>query len=88
VTARCSDRRWRHWRITSSWRPAPSPGTAGFLLQGRRLRRAAEDTRQPGGDALVVDGRDARLWQPSTPDDRADAARIVAAARERRHMTG
>ena len=58
------------------------------LLQGRRLRRAVEDTRQFGGDALVVDGRVVRLWQPSTPDDRADAARIVAVARERRHRTG
>jgi len=69
-----------------------SPGTlaryAGFLRQGRRLRRAVEDTRQLGGDALVVDGRVVRLWRPSTPDDRADAARIAAAARERRHMAG
>ncbi|MBW0118960.1 hypothetical protein [Pseudonocardia abyssalis] len=30
-----------------------------------------QDTRQMGGDALVVDGRVERLWRPATPDDRA-----------------
>ncbi len=69
-----------------------SPGTlvryAGFLRQGRRLRTAVEDTRQLGGDALVADGRVVRLWRPSTPDDRADPARIAAAARDRRDTAG
>jgi hypothetical protein len=73
------------WRVYS-------PGTlaryAGFLRQGRRLRPAVEDTRQLGGDALVVDGRVVRLWRPSTPDDRADPARIVAAARDRGRTAG
>ncbi len=73
------------WRVYS-------PGTlaryAGFLRQGRRLRPAVEDTRQLGGDALVVDGRVVRLWGPSTPDDRADPARIVAAARDRGRTAG
>ncbi len=73
------------WRVYS-------PGTlaryAGFLRQGRRLRPAVEDTRQLGGDALVVDGRVVRLWRPSTPDDRADPTRIVAAARDRGRTAG
>jgi hypothetical protein len=66
------------WRVYS-------PGTvaryAGWALRGRRLHRAVEDTRQLGGDALVVDGRVIRLWLPSTPDDRVSPARIAAAAR-------
>jgi hypothetical protein len=65
-----------------------SPGTlaryALFALRGRRLRKPVEDTRQMGGDALVVDGRAERLWAPATPDDRAFPAVIAAAAQARR----
>lgn len=73
------------WRVYS-------PGTVaryvGWALRGRRLQRAVEDTRQLGGDALVVDGRVVRLWRPSSPDDRVEPARLAAAAHERRRTTG
>ena len=64
-----------------------SPGTiaryALLTLRGATLHKPVEDTRQMGGDALLVDGRIDRLWRPATPDDRAAPARIAAAARER-----
>ncbi|MCX6463646.1 MAG: hypothetical protein NTW05_08645 [Pseudonocardiales bacterium] len=68
------------WRVYS-------PGTiaryARLRLRGVTLHEPVEDTRQMGGDALVVDGRVERLWRPATPDDRAAPARIAAAARDR-----
>lgn len=64
-----------------------SPGTiaryALLKLRGVRLHKPVEDTRQMGGDTLVVDGRVERLWRPATPDDRAAPARIADVARER-----
>lgn len=64
-----------------------SPGTiaryALLKLRGATLHKPVEDTRQMGGDALLVDGRVERLWRPATPDDRAAPARVAAAARER-----
>lgn len=64
-----------------------SPGTiaryALLKLRGATLHKPVEDTRQMGGDALIVDGRVERLWRPATPDDRAAPARIAAAACER-----
>ena len=53
-------------------------------LRGATLHRPVEDTRQMGGDALLVDGRVERLWRPATPDDRAPPARVAEAARQRR----
>ena len=57
--------------------------SAGTLLRyaraaagGRRLPRAVEDTRQLGGDAVIVDGSVRVLWQPSTPDDRVEPALV------------
>ena len=68
------------WRVYS-------PGTlaryALFARQGRTLHRPVEDTRQMGGDALVVDGRVERLWLPSTPDDRAEPGLVARVARSR-----
>jgi hypothetical protein len=68
------------WRVYS-------PGTlaryALLAARGATLHKPVEDTRQMGGDALLVDGRVERLWRPRTPDDRAAPARIAAAARER-----
>jgi hypothetical protein len=65
------------WRVYS-------PGTlaryARAALRGRRLPRPVEDTRQLGGDALLVDGWVERLWRPATPDDRAAPAVIAEAA--------
>jgi hypothetical protein len=61
-----------------------SPGTiahyARLKLRGATLHKPVEDTRQMGGDALVIDGRVARLWRPATPDDRAAPVVIAAAA--------
>ncbi len=68
------------WRVYS-------PGTlvryAMFALRRKRLHKPVEDTRQMGGDALVVDGRIERIWRPSTPDDRAAPALVAGAARSR-----
>ncbi|WP_219413694.1 AhpC/TSA family protein [Pseudonocardia nigra] len=62
-----------------------SPGTllhyARAVARGRRLQKPVEDTRQLGGDALVVDGVVRRIWRPRTPDDRADPRVIAAGAR-------
>lgn len=64
-----------------------SPGTllryALLALRGATLHKPVEDTRQMGGDALVVAGRVVRLWRPSTPEDRASPALVAAAARAR-----
>lgn len=68
------------WRVYS---PGTIAGYALRRLRGATLHRPVEDTRQMGGDALVVDGRVERLWRPATPDDRAAPRRIATAARER-----
>ncbi len=68
------------WQVYS---PGTIAGYALLKLRGATLHKPVEDTRQMGGDALVVDGRIERLWRPATPDDRAAPARIAAAARER-----
>ena len=49
-------------------------------LGGRRLPRAVEDTRQLGGDAIVVDGVVVQLWRPRTPDDRPAGDAVVRSA--------
>ena len=63
--------------------------SAGTLLRyaraaagGRRLPGPVEDTRQLGGDAVVLDGSVRVVWRPSTPDDRVRPA-LVRAAVER-----
>ncbi len=64
---------------------AYSPGTlvryARATARGRPLVRPVEDTRQLGGDAVVVEGSVRLLWRPRTPDDRVDPV-VVAAAVE------
>lgn len=65
------------WRVYS-------PGTlltyARLMARGERLRAPVEDTRQLGGDALVVDGAVVRVWRPRSPDDRPDAGAVLAEA--------
>lgn len=68
------------WRVYS---PGTLAGYARRAVRGATLQRPVEDTRQMGGDALVVDGRVERLWRPATPDDRAAPARIAVVARRR-----
>lgn len=69
------------WRVYS---PGTMARYALFALRGRDLRKPVEDTRQMGGDALVVDGRVERLWRPATPDDRVAPSIVAGAARARR----
>ncbi len=58
----------------------PRPGAAEI---GAAEIEAAprEDTRQLGGDALVVDGVVVRRWRPRTPADRVDPTVLITAAR-------
>ena len=65
------------WRVYS-------PGTmlryARAAARGTRLPRPVEDTRQLGGDAIVVDGTVVRRWRPRTPDDRIAPAVLARTA--------
>ncbi len=54
---------------------------AAAVARGHRLTRPVEDTRQLGADAIMINGVIRRLWRPRTPNDRPDAASVVAAAR-------
>jgi peroxiredoxin len=70
-----------------SWRRVWSPGTLAMYVRlvsrGRKLRRATEDTRQLGADAVIDrEGRLHRLWLPPGPDARPDVDEIIAAVRE------
>lgn len=62
------------WRVYS-------PGTMLRYARAAVLRqpqhRPVEDTRQLGGDAIVVDGTAVRCWRPRTPDDRVAPAVLV-----------
>ncbi len=49
--------------------------------RGEELHAPVEDIRQLGGDVLIVDGVARILARPSTPDDRATVAELLAAAR-------
>lgn len=65
------------WRVYS-------PGTiatyARALRRGERLVRPEEDTRQLGGDAVLIDGRVRALWCPRSPDDRPAATDVLDTA--------
>jgi hypothetical protein len=66
------------WRV---WTPATLLLYARAWRRGQRPTPTTEDTRQLGGDALLVDGVVRRLWRPRSPDDRPPAAEVLAAAR-------
>lgn len=51
------------------------------LAARQHLARPEEDTRQLGGDAILVDGTVTTLWRPRSPDDRPPAAEVLCAAR-------
>ena len=55
---------------------------ARAAARGRRLPRPVEDTRQLGGDAVLLDGSARVLWRPRTPDDRVAPVALVAAVSE------
>ena len=78
-------RRARIWRVYS---PGTMARYALRKLRGATLHKPVEDTRQMGGDALLVDGRITTIWRPATPDDRAAPARIADAARRRTRPGG
>lgn len=65
------------WRVYS---PRTLVTYARAVLRREKLRPPVEDTRQLGADALVVDGTVVRLWRPRAPDDRPEAAEVLAAA--------
>lgn len=50
------------------------------ILKGEHLARPVEDTRQLGGDAVMVDGTVTTLWRSVSPDDRPPPHEVVAAA--------
>lgn len=67
------------WRVYS---PSTLLTYARAVRSGKRLSRPVEDTRQLGGDAVLVNGTVVRVWRPRTPDDRPPAAEVLAAAEE------
>lgn len=67
------------WRV---YGPATLTYYARAMRAGRRGRAPVEDTRQLGGDALLVDGVVVRRWRPRTPVDRVRPDVLVAAARQ------
>ena len=73
------------------WWRVYSPGTLAIYLRAARhgLRGTApvEDTRQLGGDALLVDGRAVARWSPRSPDDRVTADELAGAALARARRT-
>lgn len=66
------------------WWRVYTPGTlavyARALLHRQRLQPADEDTRQLGGDALIIDGVTTTVWRPRSPDDRPSADQVLHAA--------
>ena len=68
------------WRV---YTPRTLLTYAAAHRRGHRLRRLTEDTRQLGGDAVVVDGVVVTLWRPRSPDDRPSAAAVAAQALRR-----
>jgi hypothetical protein len=65
------------WRVYS---PRTILTYARAARAGARLLRPVEDTRQLGGDAVVVDGSVVHIWRPRTPDDRPPVPEVLAAA--------
>lgn len=68
------------WRVYS---PRTMLTYARAKRAGHRLPRPVEDTRQLGGDAVLVDGTVVDLWRPRTPDDRPDVAAVLTTASRR-----
>jgi hypothetical protein len=73
------------WRI---YTPRTLAIYARALRGGRRLSRPVEDTRQLGADAITVGSTVRAVWRPRSPDDRPDAADVIARATETLHEIG
>lgn len=73
------------WRVYTPGALAPY---ARALAHGELPKAPAEDTRQLGGDAVLVDGVVRILWRPRTPDDRPCADDVLAAAATAVEATG
>lgn len=67
------------WRVYS---PKTLLTYARAVTEGQTLTRPVEDTRQLGGDAVLVNGTVVRVWRPRTPDDRPAASEVLSAADE------
>jgi hypothetical protein len=65
------------WRVYS---PATLVTYAGAVLRRQQLSHPVEDTRQLGGDAVMLDGVVRALWRPRTPNDRPAARAVLDAA--------
>ncbi len=66
------------WRVYS---PATLATYAAAAARRHRLARPAEDTRQLGADAIMIDSTVRLLWRPRTPSDRPPVGQVIAAAR-------
>lgn len=67
------------WRVYS---PATLRTYGRAARRGQKLPRPVEDTRQMGGDAVMVNGTVCTLWRPRSPDDRPPAATVLINAAE------
>ena len=65
------------WRV---WSPGTLAIYARAVRGGYRGTAPVEDTRQLGGDAVVVDGRAVARWTPRSPDDRVAATELARVA--------
>jgi hypothetical protein len=66
------------------WWRVYSPGTLAVYAHarraGRRIVRPVEDSRQLGGDAVMVDAVVTTVWRPRSPDDRPSPTDVLDAA--------
>ena len=66
-------------RVRDVWSLGTLRMYARLLLQGMRLRRPVEDTRQLGADAVIDrDGKVVHVWLPDGPDRRPTIDEIIA----------
>jgi hypothetical protein len=65
------------WRV---YTPGTLAAYAGAVWRRESLHRPVEDTRQLGGDAIMVNGVVVALWRPTSPDDRPPAPDVLRAA--------
>ena len=69
-------------RLTAVYSAPTLARYARAAIRGKRIIRPVEDTRQLGGDALLVNGRAIVVWRSRRPDERVTVDELLAAARE------